>query len=92
MRALASTPSGPSKHGRPPEQPYPVAGTHRAEDRSVDAFSGAEPALIDLALALVYVGLGIVPLSVAAFPMTNAAIFAAGLAWCLRDDKAASLA
>jgi hypothetical protein len=48
--------------------------------------------LVDLALALVYVALGIVPLSVAAFPMTNAALFAAGLAWGLRDDKAANLA
>jgi hypothetical protein len=40
---------------------------------------------VDLALALVYVGLGIVPLAVVAVPATNAALFCAGLLWCLRD-------
>lgn len=39
---------------------------------------------VDLALALAYVGAGIVPLAVAAFPATNAALFTAGLLWCLR--------
>ncbi|WP_374427945.1 hypothetical protein [Tabrizicola sp.] len=39
---------------------------------------------VDLGLALVYVGLGLVPLAVAAFPAMNAALFTAGLLWCLR--------
>lgn len=39
---------------------------------------------VDLALALAYVGAGIVPLAVAAFPALNAALFTAGLLWCLR--------
>lgn len=40
---------------------------------------------VDLALALAYVGLGLVPLAVAAFPATNAALFTLGLLWCLRS-------
>jgi hypothetical protein len=40
---------------------------------------------VDLALALAYVGAGIVPLAVAAFPALNAALFTAGLLWCLRQ-------
>jgi hypothetical protein len=48
--------------------------------------------LVDLGLALAYVTLGIVPLSVAAFPMTNAALFAAGLVWCLLDRRSERLA
>lgn len=39
---------------------------------------------VDLCLALVYVGAGLVPLAVAAFPATTAALFCAGLLWCLR--------
>lgn len=39
---------------------------------------------VDLALALAYVGLGVVPANVVAFPAFNAALFAAGLLWCLR--------
>jgi hypothetical protein len=39
---------------------------------------------VDLALALAYVGLGLVPLEVAAFPAVNAALFTTGLLWCLR--------
>jgi hypothetical protein len=39
---------------------------------------------VDLALALAYVGLGLVPPEVAAFPAVNAALFTAGLLWCLR--------
>lgn len=40
---------------------------------------------VDLGLALAYVGLGLVPLAVAAFPATNAALFTLGLLWCLRS-------
>jgi len=40
---------------------------------------------VDLALALAYLGLGLVPLAVAAFPAANAALFTAGLLWCLRS-------
>lgn len=40
---------------------------------------------VDLGLALAYVGLGFVPLAVAAFPATNAALFTLGLLWCLRN-------
>lgn len=40
---------------------------------------------VDLGLALAYVGLGRVPLEVAAFPATNAALFTAGLLWCLQS-------
>lgn len=39
---------------------------------------------VDLGLALAYVGLGLVPLDVVAFPAANAALFTAGLLWCLR--------
>lgn len=39
---------------------------------------------VDLGLALAYVGLGLVPLDVVAFPAVNAALFTAGLLWCLR--------
>lgn len=39
---------------------------------------------VDLGLAVVYVGAGLVPLAVAAFPAANAALFCAGLLWCLR--------
>ncbi|HLQ18464.1 MAG TPA: hypothetical protein VK146_05745 [Tabrizicola sp.] len=42
---------------------------------------------VDLGLALVYMGLGLVPLAVAAFPATNAALFTAGLLWCLRAPR-----
>lgn len=40
---------------------------------------------VDLTLALVYVALGLVPVAVAAFPALNAALFTAGLLWCLRS-------
>lgn len=40
---------------------------------------------VDLGLALVYTGLGLVPLAVVAFPAMNAALFTLGLLWCLRD-------
>jgi hypothetical protein len=43
---------------------------------------------VDLALALAYVGSGIVPIAVAAFPALNAALFTAGLLWCLRQGPA----
>ncbi|KAF0113568.1 MAG: hypothetical protein FD150_1994 [Rhodobacteraceae bacterium] len=38
---------------------------------------------VDLGLALAYVGLGLVPVTVAAFPAANAAFFCVGLIWCL---------
>ena len=43
---------------------------------------------VDLGLALAYVGAGIVPVAVAAFPALNAALFTAGLLWCLRQRPA----
>jgi hypothetical protein len=45
--------------------------------------------LVDLALALVYLSSGTVSLSVAGMPMVNAALFSAGLFWCLTRPDAA---
>lgn len=47
---------------------------------------------VDLGLALAYVGAGIVPFAVAAFPAMNAALFTAGLLWCLRQLPASRAA
>lgn len=66
---------------------YGIGMAMLARETTPSRFWIANMALIqavDLALALAYVGLGLIPAKVVAFPALNAAVFAAGLLWCLR--------